>query len=78
MDDNKTKVDTKEPAKNAPVFSLERLARDCHEIFGVTPSTFAGATCGLKADCKMTVANMEAHIKKWLDTPIKLGGRKVK
>lgn len=78
MDDNKTNVDTKAPAKKEPVFSLERLAKDCNELFGVSSSTFAGATCDLKKDCKMTVADMKAHIKKWLDTPIKLGGRKVK
>lgn len=78
MDDNKTKVDTKVPAKKEPVFSLERLAKDCSELFGVSPSTFAGAVSTLEKDCKMAVADMKAHIKKWLDTPVKLGGRKVK
>ena len=78
MDDNKTKIDAKKSVKSEPMFSLERLAKDCYKIFGVSPSTFAGATVGLEADCKMTVADMKAHIKKWLDTPIKLGGRAVK
>ena len=78
MEENKNKVDTRAPAKKGPVFSLERLAQDCHELFNVTPSTFAGATCGLKEDCQMTVPEMQEHIKKWLDTPIKIGGRRTK
>ena len=78
MDENKSKVETKEPAKKEPVFSLSRLAKDCTELFGVSPSTFAGATYGLPKDGKHTVAEMKAHIKKWLDKSIDLGGRKVK
>lgn len=59
--------------KNTSVFSLERLSKDCHKLFGVTPSTFAGATYGLPSDSKMTVADMQEHINKWLNKPIKLG-----
>ena len=78
MEINKNKTDTKIPAKNEPVFSLEQLSKDCRELFGVSPSTFAGAVCNLEKDCKMTVADMKAHIKKWLDTPLNLNGKKVK
>ena len=62
-----------EQSKKAQAYSLERLAKDCFELFGVSPSTFAGATCGLKPgkDKKYTVAEMKEIIEKWLKKPIK-------
>ena len=45
-------------------------------MFGVTPSTFDGATVGLPAGSKYTVEEMQAHIDKWLNTPVSLGRKK--
>ena len=69
-DEKKNKTDTP-AAKNPPVFSLERLAKDCYTLFKVSSSTFAGATCHPKKDKEHTVEEMKAIIEKWLKTPIK-------
>ena len=53
---------------------LDKLRRSCVKLFGVTPSTFDGATVGLEG--KFTVTEMQAHIDKWLNTPVSLGQRK--
>ena len=50
---------------------IEKLRRSCLKLFGVTPSTFDGATVGLTG--KFTVAEMQVHIDKWLNTPVSLG-----
>lgn len=67
------KADAKIEPKKEPVFSLERLARDSYKLFGVTPSTFAGATCELPKDKQYTVEKIKESIKKWLETPVKIG-----
>lgn len=54
--------------------SIEKLRRSCVKLFGVTPSTFDGATVGLEG--KFTVTEMQAHIDKWLNTPVSLGRNK--
>lgn len=53
---------------------IEKLRRSCVKLFGVTPSTFDGATVGLEG--KFTVTEMQAHIDKWLNTPISMGQKK--
>jgi len=53
---------------------IEKLRRSCVKLFGVTPSTFDGATVGLAGE--FTVAEMQAHIDKWLNMPVSLGQRK--
>lgn len=72
---NKTKAtpaaDKVEAGRKVPI---EKLRRSCVELFGVTPSTFDGATVGLKG--KFTLDEMQAHIEKWLNTPVSLGKRK--
>ncbi|WP_295761126.1 hypothetical protein [uncultured Oscillibacter sp.] len=55
---------------------IEKLRRGCVNLFGVTPSTFDGATVGIPAGSKFTVEEMQAHIDKWLNTPVSLGRRK--
>ncbi len=63
-----------EKAKAEPVerkIPIEKLRRSCFKLFGVSPSTFDGATVGLAG--KFTVAEMQAHIDKWLNTPVSLG-----
>ena len=78
MDDKKnTKADTPkaetspavpQPATNQPVFSLERLRRDCFKVFGVTSSTFDGAAHGLDGD--FTVDEIRKIINDWQSKPI--------
>lgn len=55
----------------APVkYPLARLRRDCRKLYGVSTSTFDGATVGYKPDEKFTVAEMGDIIKVWKDAPI--------
>lgn len=57
-------------AKEAPQkFPLEKLAAGCMTLFGVTQSTFAGATAGMSGD--YSVAEMKEHITKWLKKEVK-------
>lgn len=65
--------------KAAPVerkIPIEKLRRSCVKLFGVTPSTFDGATGGIPEGSKYTVEEMQARIDKWLNTPVSLGQRK--
>ena len=65
-----------EKAEAGRKIPIEKLRRSCVKLFGVTPSTFDGATVGLPAGSKYTVEEMQAHIGKWLNTPVSLGQRK--
>ena len=56
-------------AKKASAFSLDALRKNCTELFGVTESTFVGATCKLKGK-EYTVEAMQNIVKAWLDTPV--------
>lgn len=60
-----------EPATQARKIPIEKLRRSSVKLFGVTPSTFDGATVGLAGS--FTVAEMQAHIDAWLNTPVSLG-----
>lgn len=51
---------------------IENLRRSCIKLFGITPSTFDGATVGLTG--KFTVNEMQTIIDKWLNTPVSLKG----
>lgn len=71
---NKATAPAAAETKAAPVerkIPIEKLRRSCLKLFGVTPSTFDGATVGLTG--KFTVEGMQAHIDKWLKTPVSLG-----
>lgn len=50
-------------------FPLEKLAAGCMTLFGVSSSTFAGATAGMNGD--YSVAEMKEHIGKWLKKEVK-------
>ena len=65
---------TSESAKNEPIFSLEQLCKNCAELFGISPSTFTGATYHLKdkTTAKYSVAEMKVIIQKWQSTVIKV------
>lgn len=57
-------------AKETPQkFPLEKLAAGCMTLFGVTQSTFAGATAGMSGE--HSIAEMKEHITKWLAKEVK-------
>jgi hypothetical protein len=60
----------------APKFKLERLRQDCLQIFGVTTSTFDGATCGKSGE--YTIDEAKKIIDGWLKTSIALANKKDK
>lgn len=62
MSDTSTQAKAKEPVKTTK-FSISRLRKDCFSLFGVTVSTFDGATHGLTGN--YTVDEMKARIEKW-------------
>lgn len=60
-----------EPKAAPKKFPIEKLA-PCHRsVFGVSASTFAGATAGLSGE--FTVEEMKARIKAWLNGKIGVG-----
>ena len=50
---------------------IENLRRSCVKLFGVSPSTFDGATDGLPAGSKYTVEEMRATINRWLKKEVR-------
>lgn len=47
-----------------PTFSVAQLRQSARNLFGVSQSTYDGATDGLTGE--FTVAAMREHIEKWL------------
>jgi hypothetical protein len=59
-----------EPAvKSERKVPIEKLRRSCVKLFGVTPSTFDGATVGLTG--KYTIEEMQTTIDSWLKKEVK-------
>lgn len=58
-----TKAEKAEVPAAATKFELARLRKDCLRLFGVTVSTFDGATFGLTG--RFTVEEMRNRINKW-------------
>ena len=52
------------PVAVEPVFTLEQLRPDCRALFGVSASTFDGATAALSGE--YTVEQVRTHINNWL------------
>lgn len=46
-------------------FKLFKLRENCVQLFGVSDSTFAGASCGLEKD-EYTISEMKNIINTWL------------
>lgn len=53
----------------AKEYAVEKLRENCRELFGVSTSTFAGATYGMTG--KYTVEDMRAHIEAWKKKGVK-------
>ena len=61
----KTEQVGKQAEKSAePTFSVEQLRPSARNLFGISQSTYDGATDGLTGE--FTVAAMREHIEKWL------------
>ena len=58
------------PVSATVKYPLGPLRRDCRKLYGVSTSTFDGATVGYKPEEKFTVAEMGDIIKVWKDAPI--------
>lgn len=65
---------SEQPAVKEPVFSLERLRHDCFQIFGITPSTFDGATYGLEGE--FTIKELREKIQAWQNTRVRPASKK--
>lgn len=62
------KVTKTEPKKEISKFTIGTLAKNSQKLFGVSQSTFAGATFGISGT--YSVDEMKAIIDKWLKKPI--------
>lgn len=64
------------PAVNEPVFSLERLRRDCFKVFGITASTFDAATYGLTGEFSVNAIREKIQaFQNMRVTPVNKGGK---
>ena len=55
---------TKQPAEQT--YTLEKLRANCKKLFGVSTTTFAGATAALPNKKQYTVAEIKKVIDEWL------------
>lgn len=65
----KKESEIKTPTVASPKFSIEKLRANCKKLFGVSVSTFDGATYGLNGE--YTVADMKSIISKWQNKEVK-------
>lgn len=61
------------PAENvqevtAAKFPLEKLAKECEKLFGVSDCAFAGATFGLEGE--YSIAEMKTIIQEWMEKEV--------
>lgn len=63
-------AETATPEKvQAAKFTVERLAANCRQLFGVSSCAYAGATYGMTGE--YTVEEMKEHIEKWKKKEVK-------
>lgn len=55
----------KETKTTEATFSLEALRNGSRDLFGVSQSTFDGATCGMDQTQKYAVEEMKNTIEEW-------------
>ena len=55
---------TETPVQAEPVFTIAQLRPDCRALFGVSASTFDGATAKLTGE--YTVSQVREHFDNWL------------
>lgn len=56
-------VEAPEKAGAEKKFAVDKLRENCRQLFGVSTSTFDGATYGMTG--KYTVEELKAHIEAW-------------
>lgn len=56
-------TESQEKRRDARTFTLASLQANCRKLFGVSASTFAGATYGMSGS--YTVEEIRAHIEAW-------------
>lgn len=61
---------TKETQTDAPKFSIDKLRENCKKLFGVSASTFAGATHNMEGK-EFTVDEMKKIISDWQGKEVK-------
>lgn len=49
--------------RGAQKFTIEKLQENCQKLFGVSTSTFVGATYGMTG--KYSIEEMKTHIETW-------------
>lgn len=71
MATNKKTVETEALAqcKTIKKYTIERLQANCRQLFGISASTFAGATYGMAGN--YTIEEMNAHIEAWKKKGVK-------
>ena len=57
---------SKASAKSEPVFTVAQLRPYARTIFGISQSTYDGATASIGEDQMLTVEEMRNHIERWL------------
>lgn len=55
--------------KAATKYTIEKLQANCRPLFGISTSTFAGATYGMMG--MYTVEEMRAHLEAWKKKGVK-------
>lgn len=58
-------------AKRVKRIPVDRLRRSCVKLFGISPSTFDGATVGIDPNGKYSVEEMQNIIDNWLKREVK-------
>jgi len=53
-------------ASTEPVFTVAQLRPSARNLFGISQSTYDGATCDIDPEQTFTVEAMREHIDKWL------------
>lgn len=71
MATNKKTVETEALAQGKTIkkYTIERLQANCRQLFGVSASTFAGATYGMTGN--YTIEEMKTHIEAWKKKGVK-------
>lgn len=65
----KSQATAAETVVSAPKFTIATLRKNCLKLFGVTTSTFDGATLGLNGE--YTVEEIKTVIEKWHKKEVK-------
>lgn len=57
---------SKPVAKSEPTFTVAQLRPSARKLYGISQSTYDGATASVDGDRVFTVEEMRNHIERWL------------